>query len=110
MLDATEYRVLDLGRYTFNAATLETSVTGAQTASATDVHINKQGPFFNNQMFIRERGKPVTLDFHSGLRGAAFGALLLLHELGHQTGIFGSDRGDPDKNLGYTQRVKEACF
>ncbi len=49
-------------------------------------------------------------DFNSGLTGAKFGALLLLHELGHQTGIFGSDAGNQELNQQYTDRVRKACF
>jgi len=51
-----------------------------------------------------------TLDFNSGLTGARFGALLLLHELGHQTELFGADAGNPSLNREYTDRVLRACF
>jgi hypothetical protein len=51
-------------------------------------------------------------DFGTGLKGAELGALLLLHELGHQIGNRGKDSGigDHDKNLEHTKAVYDACF
>lgn len=60
-------------------------------------------------MFVPGAGLK-TLDFRSGLRGASFGALILLHELGHQLEIFGPDKDKPDLNRKYTQQVLDACF
>ncbi|MCP9496801.1 MAG: hypothetical protein MSG64_20380 [Pyrinomonadaceae bacterium MAG19_C2-C3] len=51
-----------------------------------------------------------TLDFGTGLRGADFGALLLLHELGHAVGIFGPDAGNQKLNKKYTDQVIKNCF
>jgi hypothetical protein len=60
-------------------------------------------------MFVPGAGLK-TLDFGTGLRGAGFDALLLLHELGHQVGVFGSDVDNPKLNRSYTQQVLDACF
>lgn len=48
----------------------------------------------------------------TGLDGSDLAALLLLHELGHQIGKWGSDAGagDKDKNLEHTMAVYKACF
>jgi hypothetical protein len=110
VLGATEYRVLALGRPRVNPQTGDVSVVGAQTNGADSVFVNSQGPFFNNQMVVPGRSGVQALDFGSGLRGADFGALLLLHELGHQVGLFGRDAHDPDLNQRYTRAVLNACF
>jgi len=60
-------------------------------------------------MFVPGAGLKA-LDFHSGLRGASFDALILLHELEHQLGVFESDKDKPDLNRKYTQQVLDACF
>ena len=112
MLENTEYRVLTLasGGPTVDTNTGDVNVVGAQINSSTSVFINDKGPFFNPVMFVPGKSGPQTLDFNSGLRGSQFGALLLLHELGHQTGIFGSDAGNSKLNREYTRRVQKACF
>ncbi len=112
MLENTEYRVITLpgGGPTYDSNTDEVNVVAAQTNSSTSVFINDKGPFFNNQMFVPGKSGLTILDFNSGLRGSQFGALLLLHELGHQTGIFGSDAGNQKLNREYTRRVQKACF
>jgi RHS repeat-associated protein len=111
-LRATEYRVLPLatGGPKVDPNTGGVSVIGAQTNSPTSVFINSKGPFFNNMMFVPGKSDLQTLDFGSGLRDAAFGALLLLHELGHQVGRFGADANDQKLNREHTQRVQKACF
>jgi RHS repeat-associated protein len=108
-LESTEYRVLPLGAPSLNQQTGQYGVTGAQTNSSTSVFINSQGPFFNTIINIPGVGNR-TFDFGTGLSGAEFGALLLLHELGHQIGIFRSDRNDSALNRSYTQQVQDACF
>ena len=112
MLENTEYQVLAFknGAPKYDSATGETTVTGAQTNSPTSVFINEKGPFFNNRMFVIGKSGLQTLDANSGLHGKEFSALLLLHELGHQTGIFGSDAGNQKLNDQYTQQVRKACF
>lgn len=52
----------------------------------------------------------MTVDFGTGLSGAQFGSLLLLHELGHLTGVFKPDAGNGQLNRSYTQQVQDACF
>jgi YD repeat-containing protein len=112
MLENTEYRVLAFkdGAPRYDSATGETTVIGAQTNSPSSVFINEKGPFFNNRMLVIGKTGLQTLDLNSGLHGKEFSALLLLHELGHQTGIFGSDAGNQKLNDKYTQQVRKACF
>ncbi len=61
-------------------------------------------------MFVPGKSGLQILDMGTGLSGTKFGALLLLHELGHQVGIFGKDAGNEKVNRGYTQQVLDACF
>lgn len=113
MLQNTEYRILPLtsGGPKYDSATNTTTVTGAQTNSPTSVFINSKGPFLQNVMFVPGAPRnPVTLDFNSRLRGAQFGALLLLHELGHQVKLFGPDASDYKVNLAHTKQVLKECF
>jgi RHS repeat-associated protein len=88
------------------------SVTGAATFPGTppSVFINTQGPFMTQVMFVPGKSGPQTLDMGTGLRGADFGGLLLLHELGHVTGKFGRDVGNAKLNRAYTQMVLDHCF
>lgn len=108
-INGAEYRFLSLGAAKLDSNTGDVRVIGAATNSATSVFVNTQGPFLNQNMFVPGAGLK-TLDFGTGLRGASFDALLLLHELGHQVGIFGSDANDPKLNRSYTQQVLDACF
>jgi RHS repeat-associated protein len=112
MLRATEYRVLPLagGGPKLDPQTGQISVTGAQTNSPTSVFINSKGPFFNNRMVVPGTNGMQLLDFKTGLTGAQFGALLLLHELGHQSKRFGADADNLEKNLKHTKEVYKACF
>ena len=112
MLENTEYRVLAFasGGPKYDPTTGITNVTGAQTNSPTSVFINEKGPFFNNQMFVQGKSGIQILDFNSGLRGKRFGALLLLHELGHQVGLFGPDASHQKLNQQNTNQVRQACF
>jgi len=61
-------------------------------------------------MFVPGKSGLQTLDLGSGLSGKKFGAILLLHELGHQVGIFGKDAGNQKLSNEYTQQVLDACF
>jgi hypothetical protein len=108
-INGAEYRFLPLGAPKVDSKTGAVSVVGAATNSATSVFINTQGPFLNQNMFVPGAGLK-TLDLGTGLRGASFDAVLLLHELGHQLGIFGPDKDKPDLNRKYTQQVLDACF
>jgi RHS repeat-associated protein len=89
------------------------SVLGAGTSQNNKlVVINENGPFVQQQQMIGVPGgvRLVTLDFGTGLKGADFKALVLLHELGHQTDIFGPDAANPALNHFYTRSILEMCF
>lgn len=49
-------------------------------------------------------------DFGTGLTGADWGSLLLLHEVGHLTGVFGLDSSEATLNRNHTQAVLDNCF
>ncbi len=96
-LNATQYRVLSLGATTYNQNTHTVSVTGAQTVAYNSVFINSEGPFSNLTPNVPGAGV-TTLDLGTGLNQTEFAAFILLHELGHQVGLFGPGRGQqPDK-------------
>ena len=104
-LVGTSYRILDLGKQT----------TGANTVDSSNVFINSKGAFFNQTLQDPATGKFTYYDFGTGLTGAAWDALLLLHELGHQTGVFGPDAAgtpgvNPGQNRMNTQSVLDHCF
>jgi RHS repeat-associated protein len=104
-LFAAEYRFVRLP---------QPSEPGHFTAAATQresnrVLIDPRGPFIKQTQFVPGRGF-VIIDQGTRLRGAEFGALLLLHELGHLTGEFGPDAGNSPLNKKYTNRVYKACF
>ncbi|MBI3427145.1 MAG: hypothetical protein HY011_29805 [Acidobacteria bacterium] len=114
-LYGARYSYQDLSQATQDPNTGAVSAVGAATYRNTNppaVYINNYGPFRNTSVLVRGSSgvKSHTFDFGTGLRGAQFGALLLLHELGHLVGIFGSDAGDSKLNRGYTQQVQDACF
>ena len=109
------YSYRDLGAAKYDPETQAVSVIGAATESKTNppsVYINSSGPFRNTSIlvFTSSGAQHRTLDFETGLRGAQFGALLLLHELGHLTGVFKADAHDAKLNREYTQKVQDACF
>ncbi|NOT61847.1 MAG: hypothetical protein HOP19_16660 [Acidobacteria bacterium] len=110
-LQNTEYRVLTLpgGGPKLDPKTGNYSVTGAQTNGPNSVFINDKGPFFDQRLPLPEGGFKI-IDMGTGRRGRDFGALLLLHELGHQTGVFLSDSGDSKLNRSQTDKVLKACF
>jgi hypothetical protein len=79
---------------------------GAKTLGPVDVEINAAGVFVTGT-----EGK-ITLDRRSydlseisNVRG-----MILLHELGHQLGIFGADRDDAALNAHHSLLVIGACF
>ncbi len=86
------------------------SVFGAATLSTGSVVINSQGPFINQSLYVAQKGRFVTFDFGTSLRGLPFRSLILLHELGHVRKIFGPDAGKMSVNQAHTQQVKDACF
>ena len=82
--------------------------TGASTNGMDNVFINSQGPFFDYNINVPGVGRR---PFNFGIRDQTqFAALLLLHELGHQVGLFGPDANDAQLNLSYTQAVIDTCF
>lgn len=108
-LQATHYRILPMGAPTYDPNSRQVRVTGAATVSWNSVFINSQGPLFNMRPNVP--GAPaVTLDMGTGLGQTEFAALLLLHELGHQVGLFRSDAKDAALNRRYTQAVIYNCF
>jgi hypothetical protein len=106
---AVEYRYEKMGRPTLNSEGLP-RVVGASTHAGTpaSVFINSEGPFIQQNVYVN--GRFQILDFETGLRGADFGGLLLLHELGHVVGIFGPDAKDSKLNRSYTQQVIDHCY
>jgi RHS repeat-associated protein len=108
MINKTSYYFRNLGAATMNG------VTGAGTLpDHKTVLINAQGPFISQQQMVSVPGgrRMETFDFGTGLRGVQFQALILLHELGHQTGVFRlHDASLPQLNLFYTRSVMEMCF
>lgn|SRR5215469_3700238 len=109
---STSYRILPMGAPSVQQDGTVSAIGASTVPGTTNVFINSQGPFFNPQMQVPGVG-PTTLDFGTGLRGSDFGALLLLHELGHETSSasgFKSDAGNSNLNRRQTQKVLDKCF
>jgi RHS repeat-associated protein len=110
MLQDTTYRVLDLGM----------PGAGAETVDSSNVFINSAGAFFTA---VPDATGHVTFTIPSTTAGGpstavtflsqtSADAFILLHELGHQTGVFGPDAG-PDMttiNAGNSWLVLDKCF
>jgi RHS repeat-associated protein len=114
-LYGAKYSYADLGAPKYDSDTGKTKVTGAATNNALtppSVYINKYGPFRNTTLNVITPGgiKSPTMDHGTGLRGAQFGALILLHELGHLTKVFQPDANNEQLNQSYTDQVLKACF
>src|SRR5262249_42041819 len=114
-LYGAKYGYTDLGTPKYDPDTGKVKVTGAATNNAVNppsVYINKYGPFRNTTLNVITPGgvKSPTVDYGTGLRGAHFGALILLHELGHLTKVFQPDAGNEQLNNSYTDQVLKACF
>jgi hypothetical protein len=75
-----------------------------------DVFIQDDGALFNQRRIDPKTGKVEYFDLGTGLTGQDWSALLLLHELGHQTKLFGPDARDFDVNFSYTKQVLDNCF
>ena len=87
------------------------AVIGAATVrESNEIWINVQGPMFNQNVYVPEAGRFAYFDFGTGLNGANWGALLLLHEVGHLVGVFAADASDPKLNRSHTQAVLDSCF
>jgi len=108
-LEDTVYRVLDLGN----------THTGAQTVTSSSVFINSTGAFFATP----DAEGHVTVTIPSATPGgpstqitflsqASVDAFILLHEVGHQTGLFGEDAGDSleQVNAQHSWLVLTNCF
>jgi RHS repeat-associated protein len=106
-LQSTEYQIVAFG----------SSGSGAQTLSPTWVQVNSQGAMFatpnaQGQLYISvpnpTTGVPTQLA--TPLSTADVGAFILLHELGHQVGVFGADADSPAVNGQHSWDVLENCF
>ncbi|MFI5360398.1 MAG: hypothetical protein ACHQ49_00390 [Elusimicrobiota bacterium] len=106
---AVAYKYEPLGRPTFDESG-NPMVVGAATIAGTPVQVfmNSEGPFVNQNVWAH--GRWTALDFETNLRGADFGGLLLLHELGHVVGKFGPDADDSKLNRSYTDAVIKNCY
>jgi RHS repeat-associated protein len=112
ILAGTEYRYVELpqGQAT-RLPDGSFSARGAQTIDTHHVQINSFGPFLNQTLLVVTPSGVVSHTFtFEGLSGTSFQSLLLLHELGHQTGVFQSDANNPALNTQQTQQVYDACF
>jgi hypothetical protein len=110
-LENTTYRLLVLPDDHGNPA----PGTGAATLDRSNVIINTIGAYFNavpsanGTVTVRmpnQNGVPDTYTFSNT---ATFQAFILLHELGHQFGVFGPDV-DPAGNGANSQAVLTNCF
>jgi hypothetical protein len=97
-LEATNYKV-----YSFKKG--EESI-GAKTLGPIDVEINADG------IFVTAKDGKITLNrvrydlsLDSNVRG-----MVLLHELGHELGIFPADRGNPELNAHHSLTIIRNCF
>ena len=104
VLENTLYRLLQLP-----------AAVGAQTVDQTDVQINTAGAFFNvgpnangtlTVWMPNPAGVPTQFTFDNT---ATFQGFILLHELGHQMGVFGQDT-DGATNGANSQAVLDNCF
>jgi hypothetical protein len=89
--------------------------TGAQTIDLTDVMINTTGAFFNaapNANGTVTVGMPNPAGVQASFTFAnmsTFQGFMLLHELGHQMGVFGADV-DAAANGSNSQAVLDHCY
>ena len=105
VLEDTDYRVVGFGS--------DRKGQGAATISSESVFINSQGAFFSTpsaegQVTLNIPGAQITF-----LSQASADAFLLLHELGHQTGVFTADagfRGADQVNAENSWQVLTNCF
>jgi hypothetical protein len=103
LLNRTEYRVVPFGP--------DRLADGAQTNLPASVFINASSSFFNQTVYgIPGQAPFYYADFRTGLTGDDYRALLLLHELGHQTGKLGPDAVDHAANFTNTQAILDNCF
>jgi uncharacterized protein RhaS with RHS repeats len=103
------FRLLDLGSPYQNSTGNWQATGAAAQPTSQEIWLNTSGPFFNQSVWAAGAGQFLYFDFGTGLTGADWGALLLLHELGHLTGVQGPDAGSPI-NETWTQSVLDNCF
>jgi hypothetical protein len=110
--ESVDYRFMSLGQPHLNDQGIVTVVGAATFADASPIMVivNSDGPFMNQIMIVPGTSGFQTVDMGTHLRGADFGALLLLHELGHVVGKFGPDAGNSELNRSYTAQVQKHCF
>ncbi len=109
-LHNANYRFYDLRGPRVAPGATKPSVVGAATIrEANVIALNSRGPFVQQTLFVPGYGQQ-TFDGETGLRGSDFRALVLLHELGHLTTVFGPDAGNPALNQQYTNEVYRGCF
>ncbi|MFI5361413.1 MAG: hypothetical protein ACHQ49_05545 [Elusimicrobiota bacterium] len=111
--ETSEYRFLPMGKPHLNdqgVVTVIGAATHAEGKPPASVFINSEGPFVTQMMFVTGRSGFQKVDMGTNLRDADFGALLLLHELGHVVGKFGPDADDSELNRSYTDQVLKNCF
>jgi hypothetical protein len=113
--EAADYYFEPMGKPHLNDKDIIT-VTGAATHAEgpgrPSVFINFEGPFLRQSMIVTGKSGFQTVNMGTNRYGADFGALLLLHELGHIVYKFGPDAGpdDGDLNRSYTDQVLKNCF
>ena len=113
--ESSQYSFQPLGKPHLNDKGLVTVVgaaTHAEGKPPATVFINLQGPFLTQSMIVQGKDGFQTVNMGTNRYGADFGAILLLHELGHIVGKFGPDAGpnDGDLNRSYTDLVLKNCF
>jgi hypothetical protein len=92
-LEDTTYTIGDLNKVNGTPTAVGTA---AEVINSTLVYINSNpdvSPFFSQNIFNPSTGQFGNFAF-DGLTGADFDAFVLLHELAHQTGVFGADTGN----------------
>jgi RHS repeat-associated protein len=104
-LTETDYRILPFP---------SDNTAGAQTLG-NNVQFNLNGAFFTAQAVFGVVSVVFPSPYSPGVKDTiqmnqiAFQAMLILHELGHETGVFGPDTTDT-VNGGYSDQVLENCF
>ncbi len=111
VLAAAAFRLVDLGdpkRSTTRDS--DWYIIGAQAlSSAQEIRLNTNGPFFNQKIWVQAAGLFLQVDT-GGLTQSSFGALLLLHELGHLMYVAGPDADNRARNTAWTSTVFDNCF
>ena len=106
-LETTQYQIVAFG---------VDSTAGAQVQSPTFVQVNSQGAMFatpnaQEQLYMSVPD-PTTgvMTQLAPLPAADVGAFILLHELGHQAGVFGADTGNDALEGQESWSILQNCF